>query len=72
MRCDPIGSRYFLSTCPFRLDEDLGRALLGADRLHDDVLRETGDPVRLLAEVLALDDVPEGDLAADLGQDRRT
>ena len=47
-----------------------GDALLGADRLDDDLLRQAGDPVGLLAEVLAFDDVAELDRAADLGQDR--
>ena len=69
MRCEPIGSRYFLSHA-LPLDEDLRRALLRSDRLDDDVLREAGDAVRLLAEVLAFHDVAEGDVAADLRQDR--
>ncbi len=53
------------------LDEHLRRTLLGSNRLDDDLLSQARDPVRLLAEVLALDDVAERDLAADLGQDGR-
>ena len=49
-----------------------GRALLGRPgRLDDDLLREAGDLVGLLAQVLAVDDVLEDDLAGDLGEDRR-
>ena len=69
MRCAPVGSRYFRSPAlPLMM---MGRALLGAHRLDDDLLREAGDVVGLLADVLAFDDVLELDLAAELRQHRR-
>ena len=69
MRWAPVGSRYFAPRRLPRLDDDGRRALLGGRRLDDDHLREAGDLVGLLADVLALDDVLELDLAADLGED---
>src|SRR5207302_8423977 len=54
-----------------RLDGDGRRALLRRGRLDDDHLGETGDAVRLFADVLAFDDVLEVNLAADLGEDGR-
>src|SRR6185436_1543224 len=54
-----------------RLDDERGSALLGGRRFDDDHLRETGDFVRLLANVLALDDVLELHLAAELREHGR-
>src|SRR6185312_11714473 len=51
------------------VDEDRRHALLVGRRLDDDLLRQAGDLVGLLADVLALDDVVELHLAADLGKD---
>jgi hypothetical protein len=42
-----------------------------AEGLDDDLLRQAGELVGLLADVLALEDVVEVDLAGDLREDRR-
>jgi hypothetical protein len=54
-----------------RFDDEGRRALLRRRRLDDDHLRESGDLVGLLAHVLALDDVLEVDLAAELREHGR-
>src|SRR5438105_403459 len=53
------------------LDDDRRRALLRGRGFDDDHLREAGDFVGLLADVLTFDDVLERDLAADFGEHRR-
>ena len=66
------GREQVLPLFAFARFDDEGRgALLGRRRLDDDHLRETGDLVGLFADVLALDDVLEVDLAAELREHGR-
>ena len=63
------GQQVPLLPAVLAVDQDRRHALLVGRRLDDDLLRQAGDLVGLLADVLALDDVLELHLAADLGED---